>query len=217
MAGLCCSSVSPSVGSSRGASFDAGPRETVNRMIWLRESSSFIDSTACVKISLSSPTKRSLIDFPWTSSVAVPITSVHEGLTHRIVPSKLRSRITLSVCSAALRRSSLSSRISALSERAMASPPSSRSCVTTGGANISIPSSIVVQIPQKLSVSPLIDVPALCVRKPRPGPLGGVIRVFAVGCRALRGQNCRRSRSRGPAASPALSIRNDTRHHEDGC
>jgi hypothetical protein len=72
------------------------------------------------KTFLFSPTNRSAMGVFWTVSGCVPMTSVHDGLTQRMAPSRLMSMITLSVCSAASRSSSLSPRMSSLKDRSMA-------------------------------------------------------------------------------------------------
>jgi len=71
---------------------------------------------------------------PLTVSNGVPTTSVHDGLTHLMVPSRLRSTMALRVCSAASRSSSRSSRMSWLMERSIGVACCARSEDTAGGA-----------------------------------------------------------------------------------
>lgn len=72
---------------------------------------------------------------PSTDSMGVPTTSVHEGLTHLTVPSRLRSTMTLRVWAAASRSSSRSLRISWLMERSMTAESWVRSVARAGEAS----------------------------------------------------------------------------------
>ena len=86
-----------------------------------------MDSTASAKASfLDSST--SAMGFPFIVSAGVPTTSFQEGLTHRTIPSRPRSRTTFRDCSAAAFKSSRSSRMSILVVLSMGSLPPASSC-----------------------------------------------------------------------------------------
>jgi len=120
-------------------------------------------STTSEKMSGFSLMTRSAIRVPTTESGWVPITSTHEGLTQRMVPSMLRSRMTFKVCSAASRSSSLSSRMSSLNDRCMG-PALDRSEATARGASmlgvVTVPSSIVMYCVFQSSILSLPSAPA---------------------------------------------------------
>ncbi|KAF7185064.1 hypothetical protein HII31_13687 [Pseudocercospora fuligena] len=84
---------------------------TENRMKWLLESSLRIASTQSAN-TLALSTTISAIGFPMMLLAVLPVTSCHDGLTHRTLPSRSSSRIALRDCSAAFLRSSRSSRMS---------------------------------------------------------------------------------------------------------